>query len=1122
MKGLLNRISKEGFVVDIKDGKLKVYATKESFDRSIVDEIKKNETAILNHLKALKGLSISKKTYQEIPKSQLQINYPVSGPQVSIWLACQSEKGSSAYNIPNVILLKGAYNITNFQKSFLEVINRHEILRTIFKLDNEGDVKQYIIPKDKVAFTIDFHDLRAFSNKDEIQSEYISNNSVLPFKLDEGPLLRVAIFQIENEEYVLYFNIHHIIADAWSVSIISEEIMDFYEIFSQQKELQIPPLSIQYKDYTIWQLNQLKSETYANYKNYWKSIFEEKPKRIDFPALKNRPKVKTYKGKSISSSISPEIANTLRKLTTNYNGSLFSGLLAIWKVLIYRYTGIDDITIGNPTIGRNHPDLERQIGCYLNLLPIRNSIDPNDTFIEFYNKVKTSLLEAEKNKSYPFEKIVEDLQLQRESNRNPLFDILVDYHGISEATSNKTSAVKVIKEGAIKFDLELHLLEVKENIDFSIRFNLDIYDISLIEGIIDHYIYLVKEFSIMPESKVGEIQLLSNNDTILKWENAKKSIYPETKTFIDLFQEQVNKTPNAIAVDYKIKQLTYSELNTLSNQLANCLVKNNNVKKSDFVGVYLDRSEQYIISILAILKLGAIYVPIDTSYPSKRKEYIINDADINLLITDTTYVLDIDFFEGNIFSIDVEFDANQYDTSYKNEIKNNDLAYVIYTSGTTGNPKGVKIAHESLMNYLKWSKENYLNNNLSNFNFGWFSSPSFDLTITSLFLPIISGGTLKIFDERQDILTILKEYMKTDISCIKLTPSHINLLSQDVITECNIELVIIGGEVLKKSHVEVLKNVNPKLKIYNEYGPTEATVGCITHELADSDASIFIGKPIDNTTVLILDAQKNRVPVGVTGEIYLGGKSLSKGYINSSQTTEEKFIINPFNSKEKLYKTGDLGRWLPNGCIDYIGRFDKQVKIRGYRVELKEIEAVFNRIKDIEEVIVTTHLDTSETNQLITYIKLNEGIALNVGKLKEELFKTLPDYMIPKIFIEIKDIPLTINGKIDYQLLPLPNTLSEQKEYEAPSNELEIKLASIWEEVLGVKKIGVHDNFFEIGGHSLLAIKLSFDIYKEYGMKIEINTIFKYPTIKLQSQYLDVMNTNKNIEDVDNDEVVYL
>lgn len=589
----------------------------------------------------------------------------------------------------------------------------------------------------------------------------------------------------------------------------------------------------------------------------------------------------------------------------------------------------------------------------------------------------------------------------------------------------------------------------------------------------------------------------------------------ENSSLIGLFTAQVQKTPNHVAIKAEESTYSYADLDSLSNKLAQSLINEHKIVRNDIVAIKFDRNEWLLISMLAVIKAGATYLPIEIKSAPDREQFILEDAKVALLLCSSELISKTNF-TGHIYAIDSDFDSTQYGNEAINNIDSNKQnAYIIYTSGSTGTPKGTIISHKSLLNYLLWGKSYYLNG-LEVISFGLFTSIAFDLTVTSLFLPLISGGTLTTYRISNDITSTLKAYIDNAHTCIKLTPAHITVLQALHLKSDHLQVAIVGGDVLYQSHVDVLLNINPNIKIYNEYGPTEATVGCVVHEVT-SGKDIVIGKPIQNTQVYVLDENNQLVPNGIAGELCISGIGLAKGYLNNPELSKQKFILHPFLKDQKLYKTGDLAKWVDEENLHFIGRIDNQVKIRGYRIELGEIEQQIAKKEHIKEVVVLVHELEDEEKQLTAYI--SSSIAENLSDIRNYVIDKIPDYMIPSVFIQIENFPLTINGKVDKKKLVEieGKKLVSNTGYVAPRNETEEKLVAIWETVLGLEKVGVQDNFFEIGGNSIHAIKLITKIYKELGVLLEATNILEGRTIAFISDYIDTIQIMEEQEDTTGD-----
>ncbi len=1098
----IKRLGKNGIQISVVNNDLDVKAPKGIMTPEIIQDLKHYKTEIVNYLT---GIRIEKNNIT--PIKNLIGNYPISNAQRRLWVLSQFDGGSVSYNTPSWITLDKSIDIESFKRAIDSTLERHEILRTVFKEDENGELRQWVLNKEDVGFKIHYNDIRNEKNKEETINECIKEDSYKAFDLVNGPLLRASLFQTEDESYVFYYNMHHIISDGWSMDVLSKDVFSYYEAYKENREPDLIPLKIQYKDYSSWQLGLTEDDFFRLHEDYWMQTLKGELPLLDLPGMKNRPKVMTNNGYGLDAYIDSNTTKKLKKYSQENGGSLFIGLLTAWNILMYRYTSQRDIIIGTPIAGREHAELENQIGFYLNTLALRNEINPEENFEELFGKIKQNTFEAFSHQMYPFDRLLEELDLARDTSRSAVFDVMLILQNNGEKIEGieitDEELEQIIDRGANKstFDIRIGAKEINDCIYLQVDYNSDIYEKEMMVNLIKHYKKILHALLKSPKEKISRINYLSESEKhdLLFVLNDTSASYPKDKTIVDLFEEQVAKTPKNVALVFEGKELTYYELNELSNQLAHCLQKNYNIKPNDLIGINLNRSEWMIISLLGVLKSGGAYVPIDPEYPAARKQYIVEDTSLKLLITEANFIHDIDYYEGEVFAIDVEFDPKNYSSEKIDSIpaiQSSDLAYVIYTSGSTGNPKGVMIEHKSLHNYLIWAHSMYSNDSGS-LDFGLFTSLSFDLTVTSVYLPLISGGKLNVFKSTSDTHALLKSYFESKIRCIKLTPAHVSLLKSIDITSTMTQVVILGGETLEQTHVEILKKLNANIQVFNEYGPTESTVGCTALELISDEEDITIGKPIANTQIYFLEEDGELCPKGVIGEICIGGDGLARGYLNKEELTKEKFINNPFKEGERLYKTGDIGRWLADGNIEFIGRKDDQVKIRGYRIELGEIENVLKRNKAIEQAVVVVKANEDKEKELVAYIVAKTE--QNTTEIKSYLKDLLPDHMLPTYYVQLESLPLTTNGKIDKKSLPDPKeiSLSSGVEYVAPRNETEEKLVKIWQDVLKRDKIGVKDDFFALGGHSLKIIKVINQINKQFGLKYDLKGVYTESTIEL-------------------------
>ena len=1074
-------------------------------------------TTVKGHASLIEKSDVT--VHTSIQKVQDAEDYPVSDGQRRLWVLSQFTGDTEVYNMPSRVDLKGAYDVACFSKAIETAIDRHEALRTVFRINDEGEVRQVIKTTEELGFSVNYVDYRSVFHKEEIATSYIQEDSYLPFDLKNGPLVRMSILQLSDDDYVFYYNMHHIICDGWSMNVLAKDVLALYEHYLEGKPLTLSTLKIQYRDYAVWQQEQLQLEQNNVHKDYWlKTLAGELP-TLDLPYQKARPAVKTYAGNSLRTYISSDITNRLKTYGQDQGGSLFIGLLSVWNILFQKYTSENDIIIGTPIAARDHADLSDQIGFYINTLPLRNTINPDESFELFYNTVKENTLLSYENQMYPFDRLVEDLDIRNDTSRSAVFDVMLMLQNMRDVAEDvnldQTAFSKIEDRGykVSKFDMDIAFQEQGDYLSFNITYNTDIYSEESVCRIIKHYKQLLEALLQSPSEKIKNIDYISTGERqeLISDFNANSISYPKDKTLIDLFVSQVSKTPDSSALLFKNKNYTYKELDTLSNQLARCLRDDYNVSKGDFIGVQLERDASVIISILGIMKAGAVYIPIDTEHPESRKSYIYEDTKIKLLITDRATVTIQDDYEGVVFDIEKDFKPADYNEALVNVcLAPDDLAYIIYTSGSTGNPKGVVIEHKSILNTILAQID--LFDIAHNDNGLQFASFSFDASISEIFTALLSGACLCVIDkEHRDDPKMLETYIgdkKIDVATIP--PSYLSLM--DVKSLSRLKTLITAGESPVYSKVkEYLKLGN----YYNAYGPTETSICSAMYGLRKGEdlplGNIPIGKPIANTQTFILDEDHKIVAVGIIGEICVGGAGLAKGYLNRPELTSQKFIEHPYVKGERLYKTGDLGKWLPDGNIEFLGRKDDQVKINGYRIELGEVEQALMSHHQINEAVVTVDVNQFNIKSLIAYIVTTDSLSLE--QIRIFLKSAIPHYSIPSEFIALKQLPITINGKIDKKALGYASgtKVTSEKEYVAPETRKEKVIIEIIAAQLGkeASTISILDNFFDLGANSIKIVKILNEINKQLEVDLRVVSLFENPNVDELIQYLDAVESEE-------------
>jgi amino acid adenylation domain-containing protein len=1066
---------------------------------------------IFNHTTIRRqALLVNKATldkYKQIPVTARKSSYPLSSSQQRLWVLSQFAEGNSAYNMAGVFVLEGDLNTEIFEQSFRLLTARHEILRTVFKITAPDEIRQFIIPENEFSFSLTRTDFRNKVSADHGLEKFVQSDINKEFDLSAGPLLRAGLYRQSDNKYVLSYVMHHIISDGWSMGVLINELLAIYNSLLGNKTINLPPLALQYKDYAVWQQEQLNTIAYTNHKEYWlKQLGGEVPV-LELAMDNLRPAVKTFSGNIIKKQLDKVLAEKLKVICQQEGSTLFMGLLAVVNVLLYRYTNQEDIIIGSPIAGREHPDLESQIGLYLNTLALRNRFKGEESFLQLLRKVKETCLEAYEHQSYPFDQLVEDLQLQRDMSRSALFDVMVSLQNMEKFKYKQIENVEISeyqdKKNLIsKFDLSFDFSESAHALNFVAEYNTDLYNKATIERMLQHFEKLLNEIIQNPFLPLNSFEYISQEETdqLLNKFNTSFVSIKQNRTILDLFSEQVKRTPRNVAVVFEGTTLTYAQLDEQSDHLAGYLNRNYKVLPDDIIGIKLACSEWIVISVLAVLKSGAAYFPIDPELPSQRVEYMVDNSKCDIMITEDELVK----FRSE--------EKNRIDTPLI--IVPENLAYVIYTSGSSGLPKGVMVEHAALISKINTevsllaADESTCTCLTTNF--------IFDVSLLEIFVPLVSGG--KIFIP-SNALKILPEKLvalmaREKVSLLQGTPTYINSISDELINNSeiknNLKLICIGGESLDQKLVKTLKTGLPFTKINNHYGPTEATIDAIVLQDVNDLTSNIIGKPLSDTRILILDKRQQMVPVGVAGEICIGGSALARGYINNTMLTTEKFIVNPLFSGEFIYRTGDKARWLKDGNIEFLGRLDDQVKIRGYRIELGEIESVLKQYDSINEAVVSTFEDEKKEQYLAAYIISSQP--LNVSGILDFLKGKLPVYMIPSSFIQLESIPVTPAGKTDKRSLPHPVKMSFEVStpYILPRNETENWLVNAWEQVLERDRIGIKDNFFELGGHSLKAIRLLLRINSHFGTSLKMETIFLNSTIEQLAHYISNASQNEN------------
>lgn len=1095
MDELLRILSLNGISIKAINGQLEVSDPQKKISPEIINSIKSNKEELLDLLAGFEDKKVTDKIFPQEEKEY----YRLSAAQNRLYFLHELDKSSIAYNVTQSYKLYGELDIDRVNHVMKKLIVRHESLRTVI-ISKNNEPWQRILGE--IEFKIEYFKA---SEKEDVDA--ICKKIVRPFDLYNAPLFRFGIVEITKTVFVLVVDIHHIITDGISSSIM---VSDFIKFYNNENLI---PIKVRYKDYSEWQIGKEQQKSIQKQKKWWLETFKEEIPTLNLPTDFNRPNIMTYEGETLDFGLDKAISQKLAKIADEEQVSLFMLLFSLFNILLSKLTNTQDIIIGTPVVGRRHVDLEETIGMFVNTVVLRNFPQEKLNFVSFLKQVKSNLLNSFDNQDFQFEDLISELKVNRDKSRHPLFNVMFALNNIN---TKKLAIPQLVveqidwKHNSTKFDLNLECYKVEDELKFSFFYYSKIFEKSTIESFIKYYKNIINSIITHRNITLCDIEILTKEEKqqLLYEFNDNETSYPKEKTIVQIFEDQVKMTPDNLALVCDELVVTYKELNEKSNQLAWNLIEKG-VKAETIVGIHVGRSTEMIVSILGVLKAGGCYLPIDVIYPRERKNYMFEDSQMEMIIVDSDDLKEL----NSVQQLNIKDES-----SYLEKVENpcgqsspNNMAYIIYTSGSTGNPKGVIICHENVVNYITWASRTYKKND--NLNFPLYSSISFDLTVTSIFTPLMNGYLIKIFPSHDSISAIFKILKDQDIGVVKLTPAHLKMLVEEDLSKCNIHTFVVGGEELETSLASKIDtSSHSNITIYNEYGPTESTVGCMIYKYditKDKNKSVSIGKGAANHKIFILDDSQKLVPIGVYGELYISGNGLARGYLNSNELTAKKFIDHPFDEKRKLYRTGDLARRLSDGNIEFLGRVDDQVKIRGYRIELGEIENILLKHDNVREAVVICKDDTAD-KYLFAYLVCKQEFKKE--EIQDYLKKLLPDYMIPTFFIELEKIPLTDNGKINRKALPVSFEFNETNFVE-PTSELERKLQKIWSEILGLKEeqISICTNFFEIGGNSLKAVSLVARINKEWNVSVPVVDIFEYTTIEKFTSYLqrDILNVEK-------------
>ena len=1024
--------------------------------------------------------------------------------QQRLWFLAQLESSSAAYNVPLAWRITGALNLPALRRSLDQLIIRHEALRTTFPAEG-GEPRQVISAAQPLNLeSIDLRNVEDSARGAQL-ARHVCDVAQRPFDLVTGPVMRAALFRIAGDQHVFVCVLHHIVCDGPSIAILLEELTLFYGGFAQGMAIHLPELRVQYADFALWQREALSQEIRDSQLAYWKEELRDCPAALDFPSDCSRSFSVGFRGGIKYREIAPDLSERFRSLARQHGVTRFMALLALFEVLLSRYTGDGDVAVGCPMTHRIRAEVSRVVGFFANMMVLRSRLEGNPAFRELLRRTREAALGAYAHQDLPFEELVAELQPERVPGRNPFFQAMLV---VEESAWRHLDLPGLqctpfpVHNGTAKFDLSLYVVDHLEGFRLALEYNSDLFDEEPVGRLLEHYENLLRGAVADPDCRVFNLSLLSRAEReqiLLKWNNTREK-YPQATCASRLFEAQADRKPDAIAVRFQDQKLTYWDLNSRANQLARHLVSLG-AGPEVLVAICVERSLDLVIALLAAMKSGAAYLPLDPSHPSERRDAILHDSGAKILVTDQTVSRDmrsaavcaVVSLENQGLNI-----ARQSDSNLEVVVRPDDLAYVIYTSGSAGHPKGVQVEHSSLTNFLSTmgkrpglSEEDVL---LA------VTTVAFDIAGLELWLPLTIGASIILAsrEEITDAYRLMDIMERSSVTVLQATPATWRMLLAGGWRGNPRLKVLCGGEAVSGVLAdELLARCGA---VWNMYGPTETTIWSSVHQATAGEAAVMpIGRPIGNTIMYVLDQHMDPVPIGVRGELYIGGAGVARGYLGAPRLTAERFVVDRFRTEanSRLYRTGDSVRQRRDGVLEFLGRMDRQTKIRGYRIEPAEIELVLRHYSGLQQAAVMVR-DHDGEKQLVAYLvrAANSDGNLDQAELTRFLREKLPDYMVPSAFVVLDTLPLTPNGKLDWKAFPAPEPRVKESAWLAPRDATERRLARVWEEVLDVRPVGVTDSFFELGGHSILGTRLFAHVEKEFGQRLPLGTLFEAPTIE--------------------------
>jgi amino acid adenylation domain-containing protein len=1026
----------------------------------------------------------------------------LSFSQERLWFLDQLEPGSPTYNRPCHFHLVGPLQMAVLQASLAEIIRRHEVLRTAYPAV-DGHAAGILRPVAPLSLPLtDIRDLPPCDRMERV-AQMIREDAWLPLDLAQGPQFRARLVRLGMEEHILLLTVHHIAFDGWSAGVLARELRVLYGAFSQGKPSPLPELPLQYADFAAWQRDRLTAQRLDHHLSYWRQQLADSPATPPLPTDRPRPETPLVRGARRSVHLAPELTEALKALSRREGATLYMTLLAAFQTLLHRYSGQPDLLIGTPVAGRDRIEIEGLIGCFVNTLVMRGDLLGDPSFRTLLERVRRTALEAYAHQELPFEQLVAALQPERRGSRTPLVNVIFQLRNLPRSRTEPAALQMMPLEmdsGIARFDLSLDITEEETGLHCACEFSTDLFDRATIDRLLGHWRTLLHGIVADPDQRLALLPLLTRREhqqMLVEW-NDTRSDYPRDRCIHHLIETQVARTPGAAAVSFGQQRVTYAELNDQADRLARrlqCL----GVGPGVLVAVCLERSLEMVVGPLAVWKAGGAYVPIDPLHPQERNAAILADSGARVLLTQRALTHNLPAPAAHQLCLDDDEEWGELPGSERPvpTPTADDLAYVIYTSGSTGRPKGVEIPHRAVVNFLTSTRERP--------GLGpedvWvaITTLSFDISVEELFLPLTVGAHLVVVSSQEslDARQFLRTLRDLDWTVLQATPATWRLMVELGWEGKPGAKLLCGGEALSRELADQL--LARSASLWNLYGPTETTIYSSAHPVGAGTDAVPIGRPIANTSLYVLDPHGQPVPVGVPGELYIGGEGLARGYLNQPELTAERFLPDPFSPTPgaRMYRTGDRARYRSDGNVEFLGRLDHQVKVRGFRIELGEIETVLRRHPQVDECLVLAREDRPGEISLVVYLVQAAGPPVPPTELRHFLKAKLPEYMLPAVFVTLKQWPLTPNGKLDRSALPAPDATppAPETEYVAPRCPVEAELAIIWADVLGRERVGIHDGFFELGGHSLLATQVISRLFSDLQIELPLRCLFDAPTV---------------------------